>query len=188
MAVAAAQASYAARFEDFLVRRGGEPSWLTGIRRSAMDAFTRLGLPTTRDEEWRFTSVAPVASQAFGEAGLAGARGAGQHDHPRAHRPIVPLPRHLVCPGAASPPDRDPSCCRSPAGRGAPDGLLRRLVEQYAVRVGVRDRAGGRVELGGPVELGSGDGRRVPGALLRPHQRRGGRHPVGAGRGAGGRP
>ncbi|MCL4811662.1 MAG: Fe-S cluster assembly protein SufD [Vicinamibacteraceae bacterium] len=68
MAVASAQASYAAQFEELSARRASEPSWLAGTRRSAMDAFTRLGIPTTRDEEWRFTNVTALADQAFGEA------------------------------------------------------------------------------------------------------------------------
>jgi Fe-S cluster assembly protein SufD len=43
----------------------GEPAWLAGIREDALSRFLSLGFPTTRDEEWRFTSVAPIAEHAF---------------------------------------------------------------------------------------------------------------------------
>jgi Fe-S cluster assembly protein SufD len=47
------------------LRSRGEPAWLARRRRQAFDRFVSLGLPTTRDEEWRFTSVAPLAEYAF---------------------------------------------------------------------------------------------------------------------------
>jgi len=43
----------------------GAPEWLREIRSRSLDRFTRLGLPTTKQEEWRFTSVQPVAEKAF---------------------------------------------------------------------------------------------------------------------------
>jgi Fe-S cluster assembly protein SufD len=53
--------SYAAQFSELLSEtKGMEPSWLTSVRTHAFDTFRRLGFPTTRDEEWRFTSVAPI--------------------------------------------------------------------------------------------------------------------------------
>lgn len=42
-----------------------EPSWLARARTDALDRFLEKGFPTTRDEEWRFTSVAPIASSTF---------------------------------------------------------------------------------------------------------------------------
>ncbi len=44
------------------------PAWLRAVRRSAAEAFARLGIPTTRHEEWRFTNVAPIATTAFAAA------------------------------------------------------------------------------------------------------------------------
>jgi Fe-S cluster assembly protein SufD len=41
------------------------PAWLGGIRRAAMERFVELGFPTTRQEEWRFTNVAPIARVPF---------------------------------------------------------------------------------------------------------------------------
>ena len=39
--------------------------WLGDIRRDAFARFTALGFPTTRDEDWHFTSVTPIAERAF---------------------------------------------------------------------------------------------------------------------------
>jgi Fe-S cluster assembly protein SufD len=36
------------------------PEWLEPIRRGAMERFTRVGFPSARDEEWRFTPLAPL--------------------------------------------------------------------------------------------------------------------------------
>jgi Fe-S cluster assembly protein SufD len=54
---------WAADFERLEPRDA--PPWLREIRRSGFDRFERLGFPTTREEDWRFTSVAPIASGTF---------------------------------------------------------------------------------------------------------------------------
>ncbi len=41
--------------------RGGEPRWLDEARRAALARFEALGLPTTRHEDWRFTSLSALA-------------------------------------------------------------------------------------------------------------------------------
>src|SRR5206468_7973702 len=41
------------------------PASLTRARKHARDRFQTLGWPTTDDEEWRFTSVAPIAETKF---------------------------------------------------------------------------------------------------------------------------
>jgi Fe-S cluster assembly protein SufD len=41
------------------------PSWLRELRAGALDRFRTLGLPTTRQEEWRFTSLQEMAGTAF---------------------------------------------------------------------------------------------------------------------------
>jgi Fe-S cluster assembly protein SufD len=50
-----------AAFERAGRERPNEPAWLRDTRRAAAAAFDRLGFPTTRDEDWRFTNVAPIA-------------------------------------------------------------------------------------------------------------------------------
>lgn len=42
-----------------------DPNWLKSIREEGISTFTELGFPTTRDEDWRFTNVAPIARSAF---------------------------------------------------------------------------------------------------------------------------
>jgi len=41
------------------------PAWLRQARQQAIAHFDRLGFPTTRLEDWKFTSVAPIAERAF---------------------------------------------------------------------------------------------------------------------------
>jgi Fe-S cluster assembly protein SufD len=41
------------------------PAWLYPVRKAAMARFSELGLPTTRDEDWRFTNIAPLARLPF---------------------------------------------------------------------------------------------------------------------------
>ena len=52
-----------ARFEEGAAGSGQE--WLRLIRRSAMARFSELGFPTTHEEDWRFTNVAPIAEISF---------------------------------------------------------------------------------------------------------------------------
>jgi Fe-S cluster assembly protein SufD len=69
MTVAEAQDLYAARFDRFLAGRlDNEPAWLTTVRRTALERFQALGIPTTRHEEWRFTPVSALADQVFRDA------------------------------------------------------------------------------------------------------------------------
>ena len=42
------------------------PEFVAGPRRAGREAFEQHGLPTTRQEDWRFTSLAPLAAHAFG--------------------------------------------------------------------------------------------------------------------------
>jgi Fe-S cluster assembly protein SufD len=41
------------------------PPWLAAVRRGAIEHFQTLGFPTRRDEDWHFTSVAPIAESEF---------------------------------------------------------------------------------------------------------------------------
>ncbi|HUP37509.1 MAG TPA: Fe-S cluster assembly protein SufD [Candidatus Limnocylindria bacterium] len=45
-------------------RRGAfdGPAWLRAARRAAIDRFAERGLPTTRDEAWKYTSLAPLVA------------------------------------------------------------------------------------------------------------------------------
>src|ERR1700722_19598557 len=43
----------------------GQPSWVFPLRKAAMSRFSEMGFPTTHDEDWRFTNVAPIAKLPF---------------------------------------------------------------------------------------------------------------------------
>jgi Fe-S cluster assembly protein SufD len=57
-------------------RPQGGPRWLQDLRDRAAVRFAALGFPTVRDEEWRFTNVAPIASADLVMAPPGGAAGA----------------------------------------------------------------------------------------------------------------
>jgi hypothetical protein len=55
---------YWEKFEQ-LKLESRQPSWLFPIRKAAISRFAELGFPTTHDEDWRFTNVAPIANLPF---------------------------------------------------------------------------------------------------------------------------
>ena len=61
-------------------RPAGGPRWLQDLRESAAARFSALGFPTVRDEEWRFTNVAPIASGQFRPADRTASVPAGDVD------------------------------------------------------------------------------------------------------------
>lgn len=48
--------------------RAGAPLWVQRLRKQGLHAFERLGLPTVKDESWRFTHLGPLASLPLGLA------------------------------------------------------------------------------------------------------------------------
>lgn len=42
-----------------------QPAWLRAVRQTGAERFAELGFPTTRHEDWRYTSVAPIARLQF---------------------------------------------------------------------------------------------------------------------------
>lgn len=59
--------------EAFRARGGsGEPLWLAERRRMAAARFEELGFPTRRQEQWRFTNLAPLTRSAFPPGGVEG--------------------------------------------------------------------------------------------------------------------
>ena len=53
--------------------RSRKPDVLQPIREQAMQRFLKLGLPSQRDETWRYTDLRSLAAQSYGEAGCAAA-------------------------------------------------------------------------------------------------------------------
>ena len=60
---------YPAHFERLQESLHQEPSWMLQRRRQAIDYFSDYGFPSPRDEEWKYTDVAPVGQIAFQPAG-----------------------------------------------------------------------------------------------------------------------
>jgi Fe-S cluster assembly protein SufD len=56
--------AYFEQFERF-ESAARQPSWLFPLRKAGFARFAELGFPTTKDEDWRFTNVAPIASLPF---------------------------------------------------------------------------------------------------------------------------
>ena len=55
--------------EDFK-RQPVAPDWLQALRNRALARFELLGFPTTKNEDWHFTSVGPIAERTFRLASL----------------------------------------------------------------------------------------------------------------------
>lgn len=58
-----------AEYEAFDKGLADQPEAVRELRRRGLDSFETLGFPTTKQEEWRFTNVAPVAKPSYVRAG-----------------------------------------------------------------------------------------------------------------------
>jgi Fe-S cluster assembly protein SufD len=58
--------------EDF-DRQASAPEWLDTLRTQGIARFQALGFPTTKNEDWHFTSVAPIAERTFRPAAVGAA-------------------------------------------------------------------------------------------------------------------
>ena len=65
-AVATSSDRYAEQFARF-TQQTTLSGALASLRDDAFSCFDRLGFPTTRLEEWRFTNIAPIAEIFFFE-------------------------------------------------------------------------------------------------------------------------
>ncbi|HEX8142577.1 MAG TPA: Fe-S cluster assembly protein SufD [Pyrinomonadaceae bacterium] len=64
--IATEKSRYGAAFRAFQEKLNGlDATWLSRLRESAMSRFEQLGFPTTDDEEWKYTNVAPIARTTF---------------------------------------------------------------------------------------------------------------------------
>jgi Fe-S cluster assembly protein SufD len=69
---------YVEAFERFTRNGGHGPAELLARRREAFERFHRAGFPTLKDEEWRFTPVAPITRVAWRLEGPADGRTGGR--------------------------------------------------------------------------------------------------------------
>ena len=65
-----AVAHYLAAFESL---DGSEPERVRELRRAGIDRFVGLGFPTMKNEDWHYTSVAPIATRSFERTSFASA-------------------------------------------------------------------------------------------------------------------
>jgi Fe-S cluster assembly protein SufD len=47
------------------IAANGAPEWLVAARRAGIERFAALGFPTTKNEDWHFTSPSPIAEREF---------------------------------------------------------------------------------------------------------------------------
>src|ERR1044072_8508948 len=60
------QSAYGEAFREYAARVvEGEPAWVARLREGAFARFEELGFPTTDEEDWKYTNVAPVARAEF---------------------------------------------------------------------------------------------------------------------------
>lgn len=57
--------SFQQAFRQFQRDQTDAPAWVSRIRENAMTRFEEIGFPTTKDEEWKYTNVAPLIKQNF---------------------------------------------------------------------------------------------------------------------------
>src|SRR5262245_25585206 len=55
---------YLKQFEK-LEEQENQPAWLFPLRKAGISSFAEQGFPTLKDEDWRFTNVAPIAKLPF---------------------------------------------------------------------------------------------------------------------------
>jgi Fe-S cluster assembly protein SufD len=55
---------YLEKFEG-LERDASQPGWVFPLRKAGLARFSALGFPTTQQEDWRYTNVAPIARLPF---------------------------------------------------------------------------------------------------------------------------
>lgn len=116
--------SYLEAFTALQQRTFAQPQWLRAQREHAFTRFCESGFPTTKDEDWRFTSVSQITQQAFAVVD-------------RSSRVSVEDLQPFVLPGAACRlvfvdghyAGELSDCGRLPAGVGA--GSLAEQIEQH---------------------------------------------------------
>ena len=55
---------YLQKFDKF-EKEAKQPSWVFPLRKAGLARFAELGFPTLKDEDWRFTNIAPIAKLPF---------------------------------------------------------------------------------------------------------------------------
>ena len=69
-------ASLVEKFPQFEAAAAAQPKWLLPVRKAGLASFATAGFPTLKDEDWRFTNIAPIAKLNFSFAPQAAVSGA----------------------------------------------------------------------------------------------------------------
>ncbi len=96
-----------------------EPGWLSDLRSRALERFHAQGFPTTRDESWKYTNVAPIAKAAF-EPASGDAAAVSREDIERLSFPVFACSVFVFVNGVFAPALSAP---RALSGALAPVGL-----------------------------------------------------------------
>jgi Fe-S cluster assembly protein SufD len=65
---------YTAQFQAFQQNGATKsPSWVNDVRSAALAVFTEQGFPTTKQEDWKYTNIAPIAKSPYQYAASAAA-------------------------------------------------------------------------------------------------------------------
>ena len=75
--------------QDFALQSAA-PDWLLSLRQQGITRFEALGFPTTKNEDWHFTSVAPIAERTFTLATLETSKRAGIEPGGQSSRGVPP--------------------------------------------------------------------------------------------------
>jgi Fe-S cluster assembly protein SufD len=75
------------------------PQWLRSLREQGLEQLSRQGFPTTRNEDWKYTDVAPIVSRPFAPLGSAGKLALNE----RVAQLTLPGPRLVFVDGRLSP-------------------------------------------------------------------------------------
>lgn len=66
LGIVRAPSTYVRDFEDVDIELGAkQPGWARALRRTGLEQFLAHGFPTTKNEDWHFTSVARIAESDF---------------------------------------------------------------------------------------------------------------------------
>src|SRR3989304_6112820 len=58
--------AYLSEFDRFERQQGPrDPSWVGELRKAAIQRFAEAGFPTIKNEDWKYTNVAPIAKTPF---------------------------------------------------------------------------------------------------------------------------
>src|SRR6266404_7265779 len=50
---------------EYFEHEAKQPAWVFPLRKAGIARFAELGFPTLKEEDWRFTNVAPIAKLPF---------------------------------------------------------------------------------------------------------------------------